>query len=269
LYVVADGPKDLSDKLQTDKTRKTLESLIDWPCEVKKNYAESNLGLKKRFASGINWVFKHTDRAIFIEDDCIPDPTFFRYCDELLEEYKNDARVFSVAGNNFQFGKNPVKSSYYFSKYPHVWGWATWKRSWDKYDSEISDWKSHRSTNWLADATGGYIISKFWKYIFDRLAADKINTWDYQLTYASFKVSGLNIIPSVNLVSNVGYGEYSTNIKKKNKTIAVPASSMKFPLVHPKDFTINKPADQTIENLVYLNPIGKISLLVKSILGIL
>lgn len=269
LYLIADGPKDASEIAQVENTRKNLELLIDWPCQVHKNYSNTNLGLKKRFNSGINWVFNQEDQAIFLEDDCIPDPSFFRFCDELLEKYKDDERVFSISGNNFQFGKEKSKESYYFSKYPHIWGWATWKRSWEKYDSEMSDWHSRRQTNWLREVTDGFIISKFWKYIFDRLSSGKINTWDYQLTYASFKSRALNIIPSINLVTNVGYGTDSTNIKSLNKTIGVPTVPMQFPLVHPTKMKVDAVSDQAIENLVYLHPLGKVSLFIKSILGLL
>jgi len=269
IYLVADGPKNSMEKIETDKARVGLESLINWQCQIHKNYAKTNLGLKERFRTGIDWVFQSTDRAIFLEDDCIPDPTFFKFCDELLDKYKDDERIFSISGNNFQFGKSRSKDSYYYSKYPHIWGWATWKRSWDKYDGNISDWGDRRKSDWLRDSTSGFIISKFWKYIFDRLSAGKINTWDYQLTYASFKSRGLNIIPSVNLVTNVGYGKYSTNIKSKNQTIGVEAVPMAFPLVHPINLAIDDECDRKIENLVYLHPLGKLSLLIKSLLGLI
>lgn len=269
IFVIADGPKNAQEKILTDQVRAKLEELIDWPCHVHKNYAKTNLGLKERFRTGIDWVFRHTDRAIFLEDDCIPDPTFFKFCGELLKKYQDDERIMTISGNNFQFGKLKLKSSYYFSKYPHVWGWATWKRAWELYDSQIADWPTRRNTSWLKDVTQGFVISKFWKYIFDRLTAGKINTWDYQLTYASLKNHGLNITPAVNLVTNVGYGSDSTNIKRQNQTVNVPAAPMKFPLVHPRTYAVDHAADHRIENLVYLHPLGKLSLVVKSILGIL
>lgn len=269
IYIVADGPVNPDEVPVVVSTRGELELLIDWPCKVYKNYAKENLGLKERFRTGINWVFRTTDKAIFIEDDCLPDPTFFRFCDELLEKYKDDDRIFSISGNNFQFGKECTRDSYYFSRYPHIWGWATWKRAWDHYDADISDWSERGETSWLLDVTGGLLISKFWKYIFDRLFSGQINTWDYQLTYASFKNNGLNIIPGQNLVTNVGYGQDSTNIKKRNKTIGVPAVPMHFPMVHPANFAANNIADQRINNLVFLNPIGKVSLFIKTVLGII
>lgn len=269
LYVISDGPKDENEAKAVTDTRKRVESLIDWPCVIHKNYAKENLGLKERFHTGITWVFESTDRAIFIEDDCIPHPTFFKFCEQLLEKYQDNKRIFSISGNNFLFGKGKGAASYYFSKYPHIWGWATWKRSWDTYDSEISDWQSRRQTNWLREVTDDFIISKFWKYIFNRLSTSKINTWDYQLTYASFKNRELNIIPSVNLVTNVGYGTDATNIKSTNKTIGVPTVPIQFPLVHPTKMKVDTVSDQAVENLVYVHPLGKVSLFIKSILGLL
>lgn len=270
LYIVSDGSKYIEEKVKVDQTIRIIESLINWECEINKNYSNINLGLKERFRSGIDWVFEHTDSAIFIEDDCIPDPTFFQFCDELLEKYKDDERIFSISGNNFLFGKARSKESYYFSRYPHVWGWATWKRVWDKYDSNISDWPELRQVGLLNKVfPNNFFIRKFWTYIFDRLYAGKINTWDYQLTYLSFKNNGLNIIPSVNLVTNVGYGKDSTNIKSKNQTIGVPTHSMEFPLIHPKNIIASMSNDHHIDNLVYLNLVGKISLFIKSVLGIL
>lgn len=269
ILLIADGPKNKSEALVVKNTREKIESLIDWPCQVYKNYSLVNMGLKERFKTGIDWVFNHCDKAIFIEDDCIPNYTFFEFCTELLEKYIDDKRVMTISGNNFEFGKGKSKDSYHFSQYPHVWGWATWKRAWADYDSDISDWPSLRNTPWLRIVLGGFIISKFWKYIFDRLYASKINTWDYQLAYASWKTGSLHIVPSINLVSNVGYGRESTNIKHKNKTLYVPARPIHFPLIHPKQIIANKEADRLVDNLVYVHPIGKVSLLIKSLLGIL
>lgn len=269
IYIVADGPKNTGEEVQVKKTRTELENLITWPSKVHKNYTKINLGLKERFSTGISWVFEHTDRAIFIEDDCVPDPSFFTFCDQLLEKYKDNEKVVSIAGNNFQPPNTRITESYYYSRYPHVWGWATWKRVWDQYDSNISDWPKRRASGWLKSVyPGQFFIRKFWAYIYDRLYAGQINTWDYQLTYLSQKLGGYNIIPRVNLVSNIGYGEDATNLKKKNKTISVPTAPISFPLVHPKVLKYNQVADRYIEELVYLHPLGKLSLFIKSLLGI-
>lgn len=266
LYVIADGPKDSEDKKRVDEARNILESSINWDCRVNKNYASKNLGLKERFSSGIDWVFTHEDRVIFLEDDCIPDPSFFPYCEELLTKYENNDRVATISGNNFQYGQLPINTSYYFSKYAHVWGWATWKRVWDQYDKDINSWNQLRETSWLKLATKSFVVSKFWTYIFDALQNNQINTWDYQLTYLCLENNMVNIIPAVNLVSNVGYGQEATNTKRRSKAIGIPVGQMSFPLVHPKKISINHTADHRVERGNFLNPIGVISLVIKSIL---
>lgn len=269
VFVIADGPKEKKDVKIIKSTRDKLVFLIDWPCKVHKNYAKENLGLKNRFSSGISWVFKHVDRAIFIEDDCIPNISFFRFCTELLEQYQDNPRIMTIGGNNFQFGKQKKLYSYYFSRYPHVWGWATWKRTWELYDKDISDWPKKRFTEWIMETNSGFLIAKFWKYIFDRLYSGHIDTWDYQLMYMILKYDGVCIVPSVNLVTNLGYGQDATNIKTDNKTVGVPSECMPFPLNHPTKIIIDHQADHEIENLVYLHPLGKVSLLVKSFLRLI
>ena len=194
VYIIADGPK-LGDEVECQKTRRRLLDLIDWPCKIHKNYTKNNLGLKDRFRTGIDWVFKHEQRAIFIEDDCIPDSTFFKFCDELLEKYKDDQRMMTISGNNFQFGQKKSSDSYYFSRYPHIWGWATWRRTWMHYDGNIIDWPARRSTNWLKEATHGFIIAKFWKYIFDRLYTEQCTeTLPRQLCNISLKALKTNLL---------------------------------------------------------------------------
>lgn len=268
IYIIADGPKQ-GDKEKCIQTRVELEKLIDWPCEIHKNYSDTNMGLKKRFSTGIKWVFEQEDRAIFIEDDCIPDQSFFQFCDELLEKYKDDARVVTISGDNFQFGKLKIDESYYFSRYPHVWGWATWKRAWDKYDPDLSDWPRSSRIGWLKKVLTSTVSSINWSYIFDMMYQNKINTWDYQLTYMSLKNRGLNIIPSINLVTNHGYDDVATHTKRKSKVMDMTTSEMKFPLVHPTVLRWNDQADKNTDRTVFLNPISMLSLVIKSILGIL
>lgn len=268
LYIIADGPKP-GDKDECLKTRDTLEKIINWPCVIHKNYSNINMGLKKRFNSGISWVFEKEDRAIFIEDDCIPHPTFFRFCDELLEKYKDNDNVLTISGDNFQFGKLNIKESYYFSRYPHVWGWATWKRAWSKYDPDIKDWENSSKYAWLSKVSTSKVSALNWKYIFDRMYQNKINTWDYQLTYMSLKNRGLNIIPTVNLVSNHGYDAAATHTKRKSRVMDMKVQEMKFPLSHPKTLEWNDRADKNIDRVVYLNPISVISLIIKSVMGII
>lgn len=251
IYVIADGPKNMEDKIACESTRAVIDT-IDWPCEVKKIYSKDNLGLRRRVVSGLNEVFSIEDRAIILEDDLVPDPSFFKFCDELLEKYENDERIISISGNNFQFDKNKIKESYYFSKYVHSWGWATWKRAWHLYDDNMESWKKLRKTNWLGKILDNYIATLYWRMIFDLVNTGKIDSWAYRWTYSAMLAKGLTIIPNRNLVSNVGVGESATHTKKNERKLNMPTHKIRFPLIHPKEVRINKKCDKTTEKNVYL-----------------
>ena len=141
LFIVADGPRaeHPSDVERCAAVRAVVDQ-VDWPCDVRRNYAEINLGLKRRVSSGLEWVFDQVDRAIILEDDCLPHSDFFFFCDELLQRYADDHRVWVITGNNFQNGRKRGDAAYYFSKYSHCWGWATWRRAWKHYDGHIPFW---------------------------------------------------------------------------------------------------------------------------------
>lgn len=151
LFVIADGPREskLNEGEACAETRKIIDE-INWNCDVHKIYSEINLGCKSRIVSGLNIVFDLTTEAIILEDDCIPDPSFFPYCESLLERYRNDERIGLISGNNFLFGDYDNFDSYYFSRYPHIWGWASWRRAWKKYDSQICQWPILREGEFLS-----------------------------------------------------------------------------------------------------------------------
>lgn len=265
LYLISDGPHSPDDQALIDETRQTVEGLIDWPCQISKNYSSHNLGLKARFKSGIDWVFKSETQAIFIEDDCIPDHSFFPYCDELLKRYAHEHQVATISGDNFLFGNPPVNESYYFSRYPLIWGWATWKRAWQGYDPDLRSWNLSRPNPWLRQYLNNNLITLYWTLIFNHVKKGVINTWDYQLTYHCFQHQMLHIIPQVNLVTNVGVDNLATHTKLKNKILGQPSHPISFPLTHPLIIKRNQQADAKIEKTVFLTPIIAISLLLKSI----
>lgn len=150
LLVIADGPRSgHPNDLEDCQITRSIIDQVDWDCEVLTNFSDINLGCRQRISSGLDWVFEQVEEAIILEDDCLPDPSFFPYCQELLERYRDTPEVMMISGNNFQFGHNPVEHSYYFSHYGHVWGWATWRRAWQKYDNSLAQWPQLRNTNWL------------------------------------------------------------------------------------------------------------------------
>ena len=153
LFLIADGPRpDRPEDVQRCAAVRDIVARVDWPCQVERNFAERNLGCGRRPGSGISWVFQQVDEAIILEDDCVPDPTFFQFCEDLLEKYREDKRVMNIGGTNWQWPSPRSHHSYFFSIFNITgWGWATWRRAWQYYDPAVRLWPAFRDTSWLLD----------------------------------------------------------------------------------------------------------------------
>jgi hypothetical protein len=246
LFIIADGPRP-SHPTDTEHCQavRDIVAQIDWPCEVHRNFAEQNMGCKKRVSSGLDWVFEHVESAIIIEDDCLPHPDFFGYCAELLDRYKADERVWVITGNNFQNGVRRGDASYYFSKFNHCWGWATWRRAWVHYQVDVPFWAEWKlSTDWLSK-TPDLVERKVFGDLFDRVSRGEIDTWDYQWTACVWYHNGLTATPNTNLVTNIGFGPDATHTLADNDRDGLPSNPLG-PLTHPTVFQANRRADKLI-----------------------
>jgi hypothetical protein len=248
LLIIADGPRPghPTDAERCAETRATVEQ-IDWPCHVQRNYADQNMGCKVRVSSGLDWVFEQVERAIVLEDDCLPNQDFFLFCDELLERYAKDERVWVVTGNNFQQGKRRGDAAYYFSKYNHCWGWATWRRAWQHYRVDIPFWPAWRSTKDWRTKTLDHVERKVWGDILDRIKRNEIDTWDYQWTACAWFYGGLTATPNVNLVTNIGFGPDATHTVSASDQVGLATLSLG-ELTHPHTVEQNRDADFVILN---------------------
>jgi hypothetical protein len=235
LLVVADGPR-VDRPAETEKcaAARAIIDGVDWECEVLTNYSDVNLGCKKRVASGLDWVFKTVEEAIILEDDCLPHSSFFPFCEELLERYRNDSRIMQICGSNVLKKQLHIDDSYYFSKYGPIWGWASWRRSWQYYDMNIKLWGKIKDKKLYLDFFLTEHEASQRLQLYDKLAANNIDTWDYQWGFAKMINSGLSIIPHVNLISNIGFRDDATHVTNKNSPLAnLAVNSIKFPLQHP------------------------------------
>jgi hypothetical protein len=256
LFVIADGPRpERAGEAEKCAATRAVIDRMDWECEVLKNYSDVNLGTGRRPATGIRWVFEQVEEAIILEDDCLPHPTFFRYCEDLLEKYRDDERVMHISGDNWHFGQKPF--SYFFSCYCYSCGWASWRRAFRHYDPEIKLWPTLRNTSWLLDLLGDPIAAEFWKSIFDLHYTKGIaNTgWDWPWLFACWVHRGLSILPSTNLISNIGFREDSTHTRQRDdKRANVPTVEMVFPLGHPPCTVVDRAVDQIIFEQVAPQP---------------
>jgi hypothetical protein len=253
LYIVADGPRpNYPVDIQRCEEVRTLVDKIDWPCEVHRNYAKTNMGLKARISTGLNWVFKHSERAIILEDDCIPHPDFFTFCNSLLDKYSEDERVSVITGCNFQNGIERGEASYYFSKYNHCWGWASWRRAWSKYQGDLGFWEGWRESSEWVNFLPDVIERTYWRDIFDRVAKGDINSWAYPWTASVWRYGGLTATPNVNLVSNIGIGIDATNTTSNKSSLANIKSHPLGSLIHPRDVKCNLDADRYVFDNTFL-----------------
>jgi hypothetical protein len=237
---------------------------------VLKNFAETNMGCKQRVSSGLDWVFETVAEAIILEDDCLPHPTFFRFCEELLNRYRDDERIMAISGDNFQFGRKRTEHSYYFSRYPHCWGWATWRRAWRYYDGDMDLWPTIREGKWLRDILEDRQAVAYWARIFDRTYNGDIDSWAYAWTFACWTQSGLTALPNVNLVSNIGFGIEATHTQGTTQQANISVKPIGFPLCHPPFVIRDVRADSLTEELI--NCVGLISFIksrAKSILNVI
>jgi hypothetical protein len=259
LLVVADGPREnRAGEAEKCAATRTIIEQVDWDCEVLTNFSDRNLGCKRRVSSGIDWVFEQVEEAIILEDDCLPDPTFFRYCQELLERYRHDRRVGIISGDNFQFGRRRNDDSYYFSKYVHIWGWATWRDRWAGcYDVSMAKWPCIREEGWLADMVGNEREAAFWNKIFERVYRGEIDTWDYQWVFANWVEGRSTVLPATNLISNIGFDANATHTTSDSELANLPTRPLTFPLKHPPGVFRNVQADLFSEKKCFRVPLLK------------
>lgn len=247
LLIIADGPRSDEEMAKCQQTRSITEG-IDWPCTVYRNYSEHNMGLKERISSGLNWAFSIVEKAIILEDDCIAHPDFFSFCDLLLKKYENDPRVSVITGNNFQNGRARGDGSYYFSKYNHCWGWATWRSSWKLYDGKISFWKEFSASEKWKSINPSSNERRYWRRIFTQSILNRVDSWAYPWTASIWYKGGLTITPNVNLVSNIGFGQDSTHTNQANSPFSKMRTSSIGSIIHPKNLIQDKLADLYVFN---------------------
>lgn len=212
IYIISDGPRSVDEVCLVNKTRATVDTMLDGTgIQVFKIYSKHNMGCMKRVSSGLNVVFKKEEWAIILEDDCIPDSSFFEYCEYYLNYYKNNDRYMSICGTRFP--ATGVNEENLVSKYPICWGWATWARAWAHYDPNMEKVEDLEFNIFLKKLFGSTRASLYWKYILRNTQKGKINSWAYRWMLSCWSNDGLSIVPSVNLISNIGVGANATHTK--------------------------------------------------------
>ncbi len=234
LFLILDAPRDgRPDDLPKNEACRRVFDAVDWPCEVRRNYAATNMGCRRRMASGISWVFEQVEEAILLEDDCVPSDSFFPFCTDLLARYRHDTRLGMVAGHIAHLQPIVKEASYYFDRFPTIWGWATWRRAWALYDGEMGEWPRLRSDPFLSTVFQDKRLARRIARFFEEVYAGQANTWATIWWYSLLRQNMLCAHPCVNLVSNVGaFGAHNHGASLWHN---LPYGSLRFPLEHPRE----------------------------------
>jgi hypothetical protein len=254
LFIAADGPrKDRSGEYRLCEESRKIATAVDWPCEVKTRFQEENLGCKIHVSSAIDWFFNNVEEGIIIEDDCLPAPSFFLFCADLLERYRHQDKVMHISGTDFLTDNDisDLSSDYRFSRCAHIWGWATWRRAWKRYDIDMTDISP------LAISTRAQIMFldrkhlRFWIKHFKHIRDKSIDTWDAQWQYSILDNDGRAISPNTNLVENIGFGSDATHTSSENN-MSLPVGKITLPLRHPGAIIIDMKADENLMKKIYM-----------------
>jgi hypothetical protein len=251
MYVACDGPNPQrqGEQDKVNETRRVIDSEINWPCKIYRRYSETNQGCRLGVSSAISWFFENVEEGIIIEDDCLPNIGFYNFCENLLNRYRDNDKVCCISGNNFQGGAWRSDGSYYFSRYNHCWGWASWRKAWDAYDAELEGWKSIRQTKKIREIFSNPIEAEYWSKLCDSMLFQGIpDTWDIRWFIGCALHSRLTAIPNRNMVVNIGFGEDATHCTTYR--ISMFAEHADGPIEHPT-FVLRHPyADEvTFNNL--------------------
>lgn len=243
LFIHIDGPRNKDEEAEVKKVKKIVSN-IDWPCKVKKLYRKENKGFSKGVLKAINdWFFKNVSEGIILEDDGLPNQDFFRFCEEMLEKYRDDEKIMHINGCNFQRGwisKQSKKYSYYFSVYPHTYGWALWAKKRKKYNHGMKGYPEFRKN--LCHLFPNILERKYLIRTIDHAYYKYPEAVDTKWMFSIIKNKGLSITPNKNLVRGIGFSKNATNTKA-DSFLSLPTEKLNFPLTHPKKIVRDRKAD--------------------------
>ena len=274
LYVAADGPRPgrENDVLNCAAARAIIKT--DWDCELHTHYRDQNLGCGRGPAKAITWFFQNVEQGIIIEDDVIPDNTFFSFCAELLEKYKNDQRIAMISGINLVSPWKEGEASYFFALMGGIPGWATWRRAWENFEYSLQEWKTEESKRIIKELLSNKpAFIHFERYFNDFSTTERVDVWDYQWLFARWNAGACSIVPAINLIENIGFGPDATHtVTPDHPQAGIKAGSIDFPLRH-RSFKIDQNYDRIIfDTFIRETPSGIVKItkrLVKKILKII
>lgn len=256
LYMACDGPRpDRPSDIDKVSQVRALVDKIDWECEVRTLFRDRNVGCREGPAGAIDWFFEHEVEGIILEDDCVPTESFCRYCDELLDRFRDDDRIAQICGSAFIPSPVPDKD-YWFSKYADIWGWATWRRAWREVDLDMHSWPQWRDANMLARVPGATpAFVDYWTHLFDVTHDGRLgDCWDFQWMLTCWQRGWLSVVPAVSQITNIGFDDDATHTSgydQLNSSVRTPSQELTFPLRHNDDVQTIAGAERLVGRVRY------------------
>lgn len=255
LYVAADGPRPnrLDEAARCEEVRR-IATAVDWPCTVSTLFRSENLGCRVAVSTAIDWFFEQEPLGIILEDDCLPCHAWFRFAEEMLSRYSDEERIMNISANHFHGDAHQPTASYFFSRYFHSTGWASWRRAWRHYDRDMAAWPRLRNTDWLQSiGVGNRLFLLYWSDIFDMAySGRRVDSWAYRWTFSCWARNGLTILPARNLLTNIGYGPEATHTTDIDDRLSnLPLEDLNFPLRHPAGVERDTAADLWTDRYFY------------------
>ena len=251
LFIAADGARsNRPGEAELCAETRAIASNVDWPCEVKTKFNDYNWGCKLAVSSAISWFFEHVENGIILEDDCLPEASFFSFCETMLTRFANESRIMHISGDNFQKGARRGEGDCYYSIYNHIWGWATWRRAWKFYDVDMKSYNREETIRVLRSLSCSRNFQDYWGDIFEKVAANGIDTWDYQWTHAMWMQRGLAVLPQENLISNIGFSIDATHTTSTSWQANLTTTPLKVTTI-PSAIEANRFADRFTAKNVY------------------
>lgn len=251
LFFAVDAPRDIAGEAAKCEAVKALIKEVNWPCQVSTFYPEKNLGAKLAVSKAITWFFQKVELGIILEHDCLPNSDFFIFCQSMLEKYRYDRRVMHISGDNFCLELDQQQASYFATRIPNIWGWATWRRAWQYYDLTLTTWPVFLSEGKIKKIIPNKLQQKMWLDVLNKSASGQEQSWDWQWTYAVFDQGGLCLNPTVNLVSNIGFSSNALNTNQANSSLNnLPASSLPQPFCSPEPLVANTAYDYRLTKII-------------------
>ena len=251
LYVAADGPRESREhEAEQVKRVRQIATSIDWPCELTTLFRDENLGCKAAISEAISWFFEHEEEGVILEDDCLADDEFFHFCEQMLDRYRDDQRVWMITGNNFQGENWRGEAAYYFSRYSHIWGWASWRRAWQHYDGDLSFWPGWKESDAWKSVCPDAGERRYWSRAFSRSYESRVDSWAYPWMASVWHGSGLTVTPNRNLVTNIGFGTEATHTRSANARLLVPLAPLG-QITHPAEVSACAEADAYVFKHVF------------------